>query len=230
MAERISRDNPEQVERIADTIANEYMIEICVNGQVEKVMTCSNCQLEELAVGYLFTEGYAANPSDILAVKLSEDRRRVDITAQNMDVFEKKPMPEKPCDSIQVKPEVLMELSERLLSENPWFDATGALHSAALSEGGSGFAHFSVDLKRHNAVDKAVGEAVLQKTDLSKCILFTTGRIPSDMIWKAIRSGIPAVVSRGAVTMQSIELARRYGILLCGFSRGKRINIYTENR
>ena len=89
--------------------------------------------------------------------------------------------------------------------------------------------YICVDLGRHNAVDKTIGAALKAGVDLRESVLYSTGRIPTDMMWKVVRSGIPAIVSRGAVTKQATELAERFGVLLCGFSRGERINIYTPS-
>ena len=57
--------------------------------------------------------------------------------------------------------------------------------------------HFKAeDIGRHNAVDKAVGYAVLNDIPLSGCMIFTSGRVPVDMVEKVIVAGIPVLVSK----------------------------------
>ena len=73
------------------------------------------------------------------------------------------------------------------------------------------------DIGRHNALDKAVGSMLLAGVPLSECVLYTSGRVPMDMVRKAIRAGVPALVSKTMPTVQSLELAQEYGLqLLCG--------------
>ena len=73
------------------------------------------------------------------------------------------------------------------------------------------------DLGRHNALDKAVGCAVLAGLPLAECVLYTSGRVPLDMVRKAIRAGVPVLVSKSMPTVQSAELAAEYGLqLVCG--------------
>ena len=67
---------------------------------------------------------------------------------------------------------------------------------------------------RHNALDKAVGCAVLAGLPLAECVLYTSGRVPLDMVRKAIRAGVPALVSKSMPTVQSLELAEEYGLKL----------------
>ena len=66
-------------------------------------------------------------------------------------------------------------------------------------------------------LDKAVGEMLLQGVPLAECVLYTSGRVPVDMVRKAIRAGVPALVSKSMPTIQSLELAQEYGLqLVCG--------------
>ena len=70
------------------------------------------------------------------------------------------------------------------------------------------------DLGRHNALDKAVGCALADGVPLGECVLYTSGRVPVDMVRKAIRAGVPALVSKTMPTVQSVELAEEYGLRL----------------
>ena len=98
----------------------------------------------------------------------------------------------------------------------PLYRATRAVHSCfVLRQGTILFA--CEDIGRHNALDKAVGEMLLQGVPLTECVLYTSGRVPVDMVRKAIRAGVPALVSKSMPTIQSLELAQEYGLqLVCG--------------
>ena len=106
------------------------------------------------------------------------------------------------------------------------FAETGGTHCCAMSIGGE-LAFICEDIGRHNAVDKAIGQALMAEKNIAEAILFTTGRIPSDMVIKAIRSRIPVIASHSAPTDEAVLLARQFNLTLLGFVRGKRMNLYT---
>ena len=70
----------------------------------------------------------------------------------------------------------------------------------------------------HDAIGiTPVGCAVLAGLPLAECVLYTSGRVPLDMVRKAIRAGVPVLVSKSMPTVQSAELAAEYGLqLVCG--------------
>ena len=98
----------------------------------------------------------------------------------------------------------------------PLYQATHAVHSCFVLHEGRILCACE-DIGRHNALDKAVGSVLLAGVPLSECVLYTSGRVPMDMVRKAIRAGVPALVSKTMPTVQSLELAAEYGLqLLCG--------------
>ena len=113
------------------------------------------------------------------------------------------------------------------MSMAPLFLRTGSVHVAVLAAF-SGRILFRVeDVGRHNAVDKAVGWAIYHEVDPGDCFLALSGRLPADMVYKAIGSGIPLMISVSAVTASGIDAAERGGITLIGFAREGRMNVYT---
>jgi FdhD protein len=78
------------------------------------------------------------------------------------------------------------------------------------------------DVGRHNAVDKVAGWMVDTGTDGADKLLYTTGRLTSEMIIKTVMMGIPILVSRSGFTAAGVELARQAGLTLIGRARGRR--------
>lgn len=70
------------------------------------------------------------------------------------------------------------------------------------------------DIGRHNALDKAIGTALVQDIDLRGCLAFTSGRVPTDMAVKAVRAGIPVLATCKVATDKAFELADEYGLAL----------------
>ncbi len=95
----------------------------------------------------------------------------------------------------------------------PLHQKNHGIHSCFLMYEGQ-IRYLCEDIGRHNASDKAIGKALIDGLDLTKCILFSSGRIPDDMIEKVIRARIPVLVSNGATTDRAVALARKYHVTL----------------
>jgi FdhD protein len=115
-----------------------------------------------------------------------------------------------------------------LLSSSKLFQETHGVHSAALSVCGELPDLLIDDIGRHNAVDKVIGRGLLGGLDFTRCILVSTGRTSSEILFKAKRAEIPIVLSRGAPTHQTILLSRDMGITVAGFNRSGSITVYSN--
>jgi FdhD protein len=78
------------------------------------------------------------------------------------------------------------------------------------------------DVGRHNAVDKIAGWMLEHKTTAADKILYTTGRLTSEMVIKTAMMGIPVLASRSGFTAWGVEIAREVGLTLIGRMRGQR--------
>jgi FdhD protein len=97
----------------------------------------------------------------------------------------------------------------------------GAIHGTVLCRGEEPLVYME-DVGRHNAVDKVAGWMVDTGTDGADKLLYTTGRLTSEMIIKTVMMGIPILVSRSGFTAAGVELARQAGLTLIGRARGRR--------
>jgi FdhD protein len=97
----------------------------------------------------------------------------------------------------------------------------GAIHGCVLCKEGTPVC-YTEDVGRHNAVDKIAGWIYRHGVDPGDKILYTTGRLTSEMIIKTVRMGIPILVSRSGFTAWGVDLARQVGLTLVGRARGKR--------
>jgi len=118
-----------------------------------------------------------------------------------------------------------------LAREPSLYRLTGAAHSAGLAGADGALVLCFEDLSRHCAVDKLIGQALLENrigTAASEGFLVSSGRIGADIVARAARARWPLVASVSAPTYTAVELARAWGICLCGFVRGGRMNVYTH--
>ena len=71
---------------------------------------------------------------------------------------------------------------------------------------------------RHNAIDKVIGSMLIEKKDLKKSVLISTGRLSAEIIYKTVRAEIPIIVSRTVPLISGIRLAESYGQTLSFFT------------
>ncbi|WP_194764437.1 formate dehydrogenase accessory sulfurtransferase FdhD [Microbacterium sp. UFMG61] len=133
-------------------------------------------------------------------------------------------------DDVEVGPEQIASFPDRLRAEQAAFDKTGGLHAAALFDADTGeMLVLREDVGRHNAVDKAVGWALLNdRLPLRRQILQVSGRASFELVQKAAMAGIPMLSAVSAPSSLAAELADESGVTLVGFVRGRSMNIYTH--
>lgn len=99
--------------------------------------------------------------------------------------------------------------------------SAGAIHGTVLCARDQPLVYME-DVGRHNAVDKVSGWMMQNDVRAEDKILYTTGRLTSEMVIKCAHMGIPALVSRSGFTVWGVELAQQVGLTLIGRMRGKR--------
>jgi len=132
--------------------------------------------------------------------------------------------------------DVVRGLPERLREQQRVFDSTGGLHAAGLFDADGTPRVVREDIGRHNAVDKVVGQLLLDRTvsfggvtsGLSSSVLCASGRLGFEIIQKAAVARIPVVVAVGAPSSLAVDLAKAYGICVAGFARGDRMVVYSH--
>jgi FdhD protein len=97
----------------------------------------------------------------------------------------------------------------------------GAIHGTVLCQGDRPLVYME-DVGRHNAVDKIAGWMLSERVPAADKILYTTGRLTSEMVIKTAMMGIPVLASRSGFTAWGVEIARQVGLTLIGRMRGKR--------
>jgi FdhD protein len=221
----------------AHAAVEEVPVWLEVNGRPAVTWMCTPELLEELAIGWLRGEGYidsidevhlrpcatdlgfwAEVPADRLARVVEEARRPVlasgcgavsTFLADPATVEAEPPRGEPP------PPETLRALFKALFARGERYQETGGIHAAALTDGRELLAH-AEDIGRHNAVDKAIGAALLAGRPLEGLGLLVTGRISAELAYKAARAGLVWVATPSVPSTLAVEIARRTGMVLVG--------------
>jgi FdhD protein len=128
-------------------------------------------------------------------------------------------------------PDVLWNMPDKLRAAQAIFGRTGGLHAAGLFDAGGQLLVLREDVGRHNAVDKAMGWALLEgRVPLREHVLLVSGRGGFEIVQKAAVAGVPVIASVSAPSDLAVNLARELGLTLVGFLRGHRFVIYTGER
>tara|TARA_B110000116_G_scaffold138431_1_gene120077 strand:- start:316 stop:1185 length:870 start_codon:yes stop_codon:yes gene_type:complete len=124
-------------------------------------------------------------------------------------------------DDARINTSWLYQLTKEINTTPSLYLAAGAIHGCVLCEKDSPLIYME-DVGRHNAVDKIAGFIRLNKIKTDNKMLYTTGRLTSEMIIKTVHMKIPILVSRSGFTAWGVELAQNTGLTLIGRARGQR--------
>ncbi len=115
----------------------------------------------------------------------------------------------------------LVGLLKQINTQPSLYLKAGAIHSCVLCDKEKPIVYVE-DIGRHNAIDKITGWMWYNKIDVNKMMLYTTGRLTSEMVIKTVQMKIPILISRSGFTAAGVELAKKSGLTLIGRAKGKR--------
>lgn len=237
--------------KVVDHLAEERPLNLFVNNTYWATILCSPMNLKEMAVGHLLSEGILESTSEIEEINLRENENTCIVrTKSEVDVekrlklsrlharivtsacgggspYQYNRKPKKNKSKLEVKADVVFNSVNQLNFKAETFRKTGGVHAAAIYKADGSLVALAEDVGRHNAVDKAIGKAALDKTDFDECFLASSGRLSGDVVFKAAQVGLPIVASLAAALSSGIDMAKQANLTLAGFVRGKRMNIYT---
>lgn len=248
---RISTAN-RRASQQADQVAVERAVILSIDQVGSFTLLCTPCDINALAVGFAFTEGMIDGIDDIeamtdfnaatgqIAMALSDPSRAG--SGRNLIVtsscgmcgsrnIERFLSGENPCgNSMQVTAGVLNSVAEQMQAEQKLFEATGAAHAAAIFTADGRIIALAEDIGRHNAVDKAIGKCLLDRTGTSGLGAMLSGRASFELVAKAASAGLEVLGAVSAPSSLAIEVAEKCNITLCAFVRPGRATVYTHPR
>jgi len=220
----IQRVRSERVESVEDTLVVEQNVTIEVDGEILIRTTCSPRQLREWAIGYLFSEGFITAPDDVEEIREADGVLSVTLTA----AAPTEPGPLPPVESEwRVTADRILAVARVMVEKAELFRRTGGAHAVAIADE-TDVLVFVEDVNRTCALEKALGIALPLHIDFSRSLAFLSSRIPSRMVAKLARCGIPIVAAVSAPTLDAVRLAESLNVCLCGFVRGERMNVYAH--
>ena len=127
----------------------------------------------------------------------------------------------------QLTPQQAHQWVAAMREEQKMFELTGSLHAAAIVSPGGILQVVREDVGRHNAVDKVIGSAFLSEDyPLTDHTLVVSGRVSYEIVAKGLRACLAGIVAVSGPTTLAVDLARAHGLVLVGFTRDDRLNVY----
>jgi FdhD protein len=225
---------------LEEKIVNDQEVEIIINDMAFGRFSLSPNFFKEFAIGYILGEGLVDSMDNIKDITIKENVINVEIDLADFDIRREMVM-SSDCfggwrskiefvkevkSDYSISKDKILESFKRLREESTVWKQTGGTHIAGLVTDDDFLA--VEDVSRHVAIDKVMGMGVLKNFDFSKSFIASSGRMPSDMVMKVARVGIPILTSKAAPTASGFLAGKKSGLTIVGFVRGGRFNIYTH--
>ncbi|MEW5705339.1 MAG: formate dehydrogenase accessory sulfurtransferase FdhD [Actinomycetota bacterium] len=219
---------------------------IYVNSEELVTLQTSLEHLDELACGFLISEGILQSRDELVSVRVNEDTGEVRVRTKRPNAIATRVLGKRlvtsgcgkgfsfinPGDALGIARidsnyTVSMSTLYALMAQFLRQSQRPGMHSSALVDR-DGVRFIRQDIGRHNTVDMILGRLWLDGSNGQDAMLFTTGRVSYEMIVKAAKARFPVVVSRTAATDTAVKLAERLGVELVGYVRGAKARVYTD--
>jgi FdhD protein len=229
-------------EKITTNIPDEMELTVYINSQELVRILCTPAKLNCLVLGFLYTQGIISGVNDVTSMRVCEDDSLADVKLNNPQ-FELPKLRtltsgcgsgatfvsqgQKVDSNLVVSPGEVLSLMKHFQEKMELYRFCRGVHASAFASKKEVLV-VAEDIGRHNTLDKIQGECLLRKLSTKDGLLFTTGRMSSEMLLKAAKMQIPVILSRSSPTGRAVTLAQELGITLVGYVRGNRMTVYTH--
>lgn len=213
-----------------DYVTIEYKLDLFVNNKKLKTIYCTPKSIKQLIVGFLVYEGIIDSIKQVNNINIDIEKNKAYVELERVESilkFNNRNNNYEKTDKILQNKEKIFELVNSFMKKSSLFKKTGGVHSCALCDFDK-IIYFEEDIGRHNAIDKVIGRALIENIALQDKLMLTSGRVPIEILKKVAKIKIPILISRSAPTSLAVEFANKKGILLIGFARGNKFNIYSN--
>ncbi len=212
-----------EVTKAKERVVTELGLSIIVNGRHFATAMITPMMKKEFIVGHLFGQGIIENIVDIKSITVKGNIAEVTLLKQGDKA---KGLAEIHSDFKASREDIFHGVNAILKSKI--YAETEAIHSAGLFKQAAEPVCIAEDVGRHNALDKVIGYALINKIDFRNTFAASTGRMISDMVSKICRASIPIVATKTAVTKLAVEIGQRYGLTIIGFVRDIGMKVTTD--
>src|SRR5919198_2966886 len=239
-------------EQVDAGVVGEIRLSIFVEDRELVTLMCSPWQLQALVVGFLYLEGLIESVDDLELLRVCLEDRLAEVRLAHgfpevpprkiltsgctggvsfgkyLDQIEQFRIED---DRTRVPPARMYRLLRALYDRADLYRQSGGVHTSIFMHADADEPTFvAEDIGRHNTLDKLQGMALLEGMETRGGIIVASGRISSEMLFKAAIMGVPIVGSRTSPTHLALTVAERLNISVCGYLRQGSMNVYTHPR
>lgn len=238
-----------------DALAEEVAVALEYNDISHATLLASPTHLDDLAVGFSYTEGIIRSARDVYDIDVIEQPRgwviqmRIASACLNQLKLRRRQMAGRtgcglcgletleqvqrdlaalPIPTTRILPAAISRAAEGLRASQPLHLLTGATHGAAWANPDGEIIHTREDVGRHNALDKLIGLLLRQDIDPQSGFFVISSRASFEMVQKAAAAGVSAVVAVSAPTSYAVRMAKDLNLMLAGFVRGEHFTVYSH--
>ena len=220
---RIVRIDKSGRHEATDKMIKEDPFKFFINKRHVHTFACTPCNLEELAIGYAYAEGFFNDRKDLEDLK-------IDAAAQEIYLSLKQSLaPPRDTRGVEafLSDEAIFNMWDVFNEKSGLFYITGAAHAVALTDGKE-IVILQEDVARHNALAKVIGKMVSGDVGPEGKALIFSGRLALEMFKMIERTGVKILLSHGTTTSRAVRRAEEAGITLAGFVKRDYMNVYTH--
>lgn len=248
---------PQAAVRVCDAIALEYPLTVVVNNETFTITMQTPGDEAHLARGLVFTEGICRSRVPELFYAIEQDEVTgyigkisfsLPVTDLDGALLSKRNLLSATSCGICGTTELRLPAGEALAAHEALttekvsamyaemekhqqaFISSGGIHAAAAFDGQGKLLSVKEDIGRHNAVDKVIGQLLMEAKLPQATYLLVSGRVSFEIVSKCFAAGIPTLCAVSAPSSLAIDFAKELGVTLAAFCRDKRFTLYAQTR
>ena len=240
-------------EDVREEVTGESPLTVYINGSEFATVVCSPWEIENMAVGFLCSEGILRNREALGDMTIDRDRGIVQVAIDGFEentagkLFLKRYINSccgrsrasfyystdaMLCKRVEggatITPVRALDLMEQAMTGSDVFKRTGGVHAGLVADAG-GVLSFHEDIGRNNVLDRIYGRCFLDGIEFGDKAIAFSGRVSSEIVLKMSKMGVPILISHAAPSSLGLELAEDLGITVIAFARdGRRLTAYTH--
>ncbi|MCD7947233.1 MAG: formate dehydrogenase accessory sulfurtransferase FdhD [Oscillospiraceae bacterium] len=232
-----------------DIVVREKAITVFVGGREITTLTCTPEYVQELVVGFLYTEGFLPTLDALtsLVLDMASGTAHAEIAAEPLHRFRKRHFAASRADGSppfyfasdaalcrrmegegQLEAETAFRLMEALEARSRLFRRTGGVHCAAVADRTGRFLSYYEDVARQNTLDKLMGAHLLAGQETEGNIVVFSGRVSAEVVLKVAKLRCPILIAKSAPNELGLQMADALGMTVIGFAKRERFNLYTH--
>ena len=243
------------LDTLTDHLAVEQPVALQYNGISHAVLLATPTHLEDLALGFSYTEGIIRQASDVYDIEIEHSEQgciiHIEIASACLNQLKQrrrqlagrtgcglcgleslaegqlKLPPLSPPQQPYASSAIFTAL-EQLRSKQDLHLKTGATHAAAWASLSGHIEHLREDVGRHNALDKLIGSLLHHSLSIDQGFVIVSSRASFEMVQKTAVLGARALVAVSAPTTYAVQMAQDLGVLLIAFGRDQQFNVYSH--